>query len=169
MNDTLEKGLGPRLAVWLATGFGIGLYVPAPGTFGAALGVLLAWGIHYLPHKLLQFFAILVLNWVGVALCAAASRRLGGETDHPAIIWDEIASVPLVFLFLPPIHWVTALAGFAFHRLFDIWKPTPVRDLEGNLPGGWGIMADDWAAAVYACLALQVSWGTVNLFIARIP
>ena len=48
------------------------------------------------------------------------------------------------------------LAGFLLFRLFDIWKPFPVRNLE-KLPGGWGIMADDWLAGVYAAILLKVA------------
>jgi phosphatidylglycerophosphatase A len=43
-----------------------------------------------------------------------------------------------------------------FFRLFDIWKPFPLRRLE-NLPGGWGIMADDWMAGVYAAILLRLA------------
>ena len=55
-----------------------------------------------------------------------------------------------------PANWKYLLLGFILFRGFDIWKPPPVRQLE-SLPGGWGIMADDWAAAVYAAAGLWIA------------
>jgi phosphatidylglycerophosphatase A len=140
-------------SVWLATGLGVGLYFPAPGTCGAAIGSLVAWGISYLPSIPWQLAAIVGLNLVGIPICTAAGRALGGKKDNQSIIWDEIMSLPIVFLLVPLTGWKTALAGFALHRLFDITKPPPARQLE-HLPDGLGVMADDWIAALYACLAL---------------
>jgi phosphatidylglycerophosphatase A len=157
MNDTLRSVIGPRLAVWLATGLGIGPYVPAPGTFGAAWGSLLAWGLAYLPAPL-RWMAIAALNLVGVPICTSAGRSLGRGKDPGAIVWDEIVTVPIVFLLVPMVNWRVAAAGFFLHRLFDTTKPPPARQLE-RLPEGWGVMADDLAAAIYACVALYlVAW-----------
>ncbi len=54
------------------------------------------------------------------------------------------------------VRWKYLLLGFILFRLFDIWKPFPVRQAE-SLPGGWGIMADDWVAAVYAGIGLWIA------------
>ncbi len=141
-------------AVWLATGLGVGLVAPAPGTVGAALwGLPLAWTIGQLPGLGWQALAVVVVNAVGVPLCTAAGRSLGGQKDHQAIVWDEIATVPIVFLLVPLAGWQTALAGFALIRFWDITKPPPARRLE-RLPDGLGVMADDWIAGVYAGLSL---------------
>jgi phosphatidylglycerophosphatase A len=70
-------------------------------------------------------------------------------------VWDEIASVPVVFLLAPLTNWQVAAAGFVLHRIFDISKPPPARQLE-QLPEGLGIMADDLMAAVYAGIALGI-------------
>jgi len=146
------------LVVWLATGFGVGLRLPAPGTAGAAIGSLLAWGISFLPGFAWQVAVILALNLVGIPLCTAAGRALGGRKDHQSIVWDEMASLPIVFLLTPFSGWFDGLVGFGLHRLFDITKPPPARQLE-RLPDGLGVMADDWAAAVYAGIALYaLSW-----------
>ncbi|MEX2091595.1 MAG: phosphatidylglycerophosphatase A [Pirellulales bacterium] len=153
----------PSAAVWLATGFGAGLWAPAPGTAGAAIGSLVAWGISYLPSFAWQIAAILGLNLVGIPLCTAAGRALGGKKDNQAIVWDEIMSMPIVFLLVPLNGWAIGLAGFALHRLFDITKPPPARQLE-YLPEGLGVMADDWVAAVYAGIALYaLVWAGVPL------
>ena len=63
--------------------------------------------------------------------------------------------MPLVFLWVPLDGWLTGLWGFALHRLFDITKPPPARQAE-RLPDGLGVMADDWIAALYACMALRL-------------
>lgn len=154
--------------VWLATGFGLGLFVPAPGTAGAALGLIMAWGVSLIPEHLWQVVVMLALNIAGVPLCTAAGRALGGKKDHQAIIFDEIASVPVVFLLTPLAGWNVGLLGFALHRLFDIWKPPPARQME-RLPDGLGVMADDWVAAIYAGVTLYVltqlgDWYGLELF-----
>lgn len=147
--------MGPRLAVWLATGLGVGQYVPAPGTFGAMWGSLLAWGIYYLPNVGWQIALIAALIAVGVPLCTAAGRALGQGKDPGAIVWDEIVTVPIVFLLVPLTNWKVAAAGFFFHRLLDTTKPPPARQLE-KLPDGLGVMADDVAASCYACVVMYV-------------
>src|SRR5436309_11711821 len=88
-------GFFGRASVWLATGLGVGLIVPAPGTFGAAVwGLPLAWAIGRLPGIGWQVGAILVVNLIGIPLATMAGRVLGGEKDNQAIIWDEIATMP---------------------------------------------------------------------------
>lgn len=153
-------GFFGRVSVWMATGLGIGLVAPAPGTIGAAIwGLPLAWAIGQLPGIGWQIVAILVTNLVGIPLATTAGRVLGGKKDNQAIIWDEIATMPVVFLLAPLTNWRTAVAGFIAHRLFDITKPPPARQLE-RLPEGLGVMADDWMAAIYASLMMgAVAWG----------
>ncbi len=142
------------LAVWLATGFWIGLIPFAPGTWGTLWGIPLAWGISRLPAVWMQLAIIAAICVAGIPLCTAAARRLGGRKDPGSIVFDEIASLPITF-FLIPLNgpWVI-VAGFLLHRLFDITKPPPARALE-RLPEGLGIMADDWIAGLYSNLALH--------------
>lgn len=160
---TLEmQNLAPSrrsLSVLLATGAGVGLVAPAPGTVASAVwGLPLAWAIGQLPGVIWQILAIAALAAVGIPLCTRAGRALGGKKDNQAIVWDEIVTVPIVFLWVPLSSWKVALAGFLLHRLMDITKPPPARQLEG-LPEGLGVMADDLIAGFYACLALAaVAW-----------
>jgi phosphatidylglycerophosphatase A len=140
-------------AVWLATCLGVGLWAPAPGTAGALWGSLLAWGISYLPGFAWQLLAIVLVNLVGIPLCTAAGRALGGQKDNQAIVWDEMAAMPIVFLLVPLEGWAVGLVGFGLFRLLDITKPPPARQLE-RLPDGLGVMADDWMAACYAGVVL---------------
>jgi phosphatidylglycerophosphatase A len=156
-----EKPTGPvewrAPSVFLATGFWAGRIPWAPGTWGALWGLPLAWGISLLPSVWLQAAVIVALNLVGIPLCTAAARKFGGVKDPSAIVWDEIATVPMAFFLLPREKLTQPLilaAGFVLHRLFDITKPPPARQLE-RLPDGLGIMADDWAAGAFACLAMH--------------
>lgn len=148
-----------RLCVCVATGLGVCRIVPAPGTVGTALfGMPLAWAVGQLPGSGWQLLAIAVAFLVGIPIATVANRALGAAKDHQAIVWDEIAAMPIVFLLVPMANWKVALAGFALFRFFDILKPAPAGQLE-QLPEGLGIMADDAMAAVYGCLALLgISW-----------
>ena len=68
-------------------------------------------------------------------------------------------STPSMLAFVPlhnALNWKYLLLGFILFRVFDIWKPFPARQAE-SLPGGWGIMADDWVAAIYAALGLWIA------------
>ena len=113
----------------------------------------LAWSIGLIHNWWWQLLVIVILNLVGIPLSTRAGNDLGGTKDNQAIVWDEIVTVPMVFVIVPLTDWWSGVAGFVLIRLFDIWKPPPARQLE-RLPNGLGIMADDWVAGTYACLAL---------------
>jgi len=137
----------------LAFGFGTGLSPWAPGTVGSLLGVALAWWS--LPMAMeWRVAAGIALVVSGVWICGESARRIGVH-DHSGIVWDEIAAIYLVLLPLPPSPLLWAL-GFGLFRLFDIWKPWPIRDLDHRLRGGLGIMLDDLVAALYAALLLEI-------------
>jgi len=139
----------------LAFGFGAGLLPRAPGTFGTLIGIPV-YGLIANLAALWYVIVVLILFIVGVSVCEITARELG-VTDHPAIVWDEIVGFQ-VTLFLAPAGWGYLLLGFGLFRLFDIVKPYPIKRLE-KLPGGWGIMADDVLAGIYALLVLQaIAW-----------
>jgi phosphatidylglycerophosphatase A len=142
------------LAVWLATGFGVGFVPVAPGTFGSAWGLLAAWWLSSTAWWW-QVLAIVLLAAAGIPLCSLAVRRLGRGHDPGCIVWDEIASVPITFFLVPCDRPAILVVGFVLHRLFDISKLPPARQLE-RLPGGLGVMADDWAAGLYSSLVLHL-------------
>ncbi len=140
----------------LATGLGLGRSPIAPGTVGTLGGLPFAWAIAHLPHVGFQVAAILVLCGVGVPICTYAVRHLERK-DPGCVVWDEIASLPITFFLVPLESWSrpgVVLAGFLLNRLFDITKPPPARQME-HWPEGLGVMADDWVAGVYSCLALH--------------
>lgn len=139
----------------LAFGLGTGLSPVAPGTVGTVLGVVLAWLLQSLGMEL-KLIVGLALVVSGVWICGESARRVGVH-DHSGIVWDEIAAMYLILL-LVPVSLLGWAAAFALFRLFDIWKPWPIRDLDHRLHGGLGIMLDDLVAALYAALILGF-WG----------
>lgn len=148
---------------WLyATGFGVGLAPKAPGTFGSLLGPLLVAGWQSLSRPIHESVIVAV---VGVLLGVAASQRTArrcGLEDPGCVVCDEVAAFAIVFA-MTPVTWATAAIGFTWFRVFDIAKPWPIRRLE-RLPGGWGIMADDLLAGVFAAAALQGTLWFLNVY-----
>jgi len=142
-----------KTSVWVATGMGLGLVSPAPGTVGGLWGLPLAWAIGQLPSLEARGIAILLVGLVGVAICWRAARALGGGKDPQVIVLDEIAALPIVYLGVGQMNPSTWLIGWMLFRVFDITKPPPARQVE-RLPGGWGIMADDFVAAGFAWAVL---------------
>ena len=147
-----------RSALFVGTGAGIGFAPVVPGSFGSLWGPLVVWWLRFpeLPEVVYPAAAVLLVV-VGVPICTLSARILGRHDPAPVVI-DEIAAFPLVFAAVD-LDLATAICGFLWFRVFDITKPWPVRRLE-RLPRGFGIMADDLAAAIYAAGAL---WVTVRL------
>ncbi len=122
---------------------------------------------------------LVLLGAIGVWSASRAAAHAGIE-DPQFVVIDEVAGqhlallLPLIPIALPHftahmdfsafavffalslVNWKYLLLGFIFFRVFDIWKPWPIRRLE-NLPGGWGIMADDWMAGIYAAILLRIA------------
>lgn len=140
-------------ASFLAFGFGTGLAPVAPGTFGSLPGLAIAVALSALP--LLPYLVLTLLAFMaGVWICQVASERLGTH-DHGGIVWDEIVGM-LVTMIAVPLSPITAVAGFALFRLFDIWKPWPIGWVDKRVQGGFGIMVDDVIAGVAACGCLHL-------------
>lgn len=147
-------------AGWLACGFGSGLTPVAQGTFGS-LAALLPW----LLLRELPLFAYALVLLVGFAIgvwaCDVAGRALGVD-DHRSLVWDEfiglwIALIPLLVPALQPaggFPWWMMAVGFGLFRLFDVWKPWPIRWMDRHLKGGLGVMVDDVVAGVFAGVVL---------------
>ena len=144
-------GKPPLLASLVATALGAGLLPIAPGTWGTAVAVPLAW---YLDRFGDLVFALVTLVVIVVGSFAAdVYCRSTGRHDNQQVVIDEVAGY-LVTLLLVPRTAGNLLAGFLLFRLFDIWKPPPVRWVDRHVGGGFGVVADDVAAAVYGALCL---------------
>ena len=137
----------------LALGFGAGLVPRLPGTAGTVVGVLAYLVLRPLPP--LPYAALVcVLFALGVWICERAGEALDTH-DHGAIVWDEIVGFLVTMIGAPP-GWLWVALGFGLFRLFDIWKPWPVRWVDREVPGGLGVMADDIAAGGLGLIVLQI-------------
>ena len=147
--------------VRLATLGPIGRQGKAPGTRGTLVGfvvyTLIFHPLGFLPYLLLLSLFVLAAKWI----CAEAERTLG-QKDPPCIILDEVVATPLCFLGLQAAiqqlegrAWCIGVLGFLLFRFFDIVKPLGIKKLE-KLPGNWGIVADDLAAAAATAVCLRV-------------
>jgi phosphatidylglycerophosphatase A len=142
-------------AHFIALGFGAGLAPVAPGTFGTLAGLALYWLLALAMPPLAIAFLAIPLFFVGVWACGVAGRNLG-VADHGAFVWDEIvAFLPLAALASASL--VLQLVAFGLFRLFDVWKPFPIRQFEARVKGGLGVMLDDLLAACYAYLVLAIA------------
>jgi phosphatidylglycerophosphatase A len=135
-------------AHFIALGFGSGLVPFAPGTWGT----LLSWGLWALAMLAVPpvavAFAAIPLFFLGVWACERTGRDLGAD-DHGAMVWDEIvAFMPLAAI--ASAAWWLQLLAFVLFRVFDVWKPYPIRHVERTSRGGFGVMVDDVMAAAYA-------------------
>ncbi|HEY5512589.1 MAG TPA: phosphatidylglycerophosphatase A [Geomonas sp.] len=142
-----------RFIIVAATWFGTGFSPFASGTVGTlgAIPLYLALARLPLPLYLLSTVAFtLFACWV-----SGHAEQLFGEKDSGKIVIDEVAGY-LVTMIAVPISWQSVLAGFLLFRLFDIVKPQPARWFDQSLKNGYGVVLDDVAAGVYACVATHL-------------
>ena len=138
--------------LWLATGFGLGRSPIMPGTIGCLMGLPLGWGLMQINLMGIQMLMAALLVLISIPLCGRAEKLIG-EKDPQSIVADEYLTLPICMIgFSSPLF---LFSGFVFHRIFDIIKPPPIRNLQ-NLSGGWGVVVDDLLAALLAwgCNAL---------------
>jgi len=147
--------LKDRLAVLIGTCFYIGRIPGAPGTYASAATALALYASYRAGGWIvpaLHLSAVSLLTIAGVVASARVARLRGCE-DPSAIVIDEAAGQLLTY-FLIPLNLYSLAIGFFLFRLFDIWKPFPIRRAE-KLAHGAGVMADDLLAGLYANLALH--------------
>jgi phosphatidylglycerophosphatase A len=143
-------------AFWFATWFGCGLVPKAPGTAGAFGALVVAWPLAFHFGWQPLWFGALALAILWPAIKSATAVSLGmGRKDPQIVVVDEVVGQWLTLAGstrLTPLAFVFALVLF---RLFDIWKPPPIRRIE-QLPAGTGIVLDDALAGVYGAAILYV-------------
>ncbi len=153
---------GARKTRWawlLATFFGAGRMKPGPGTYGSVAAALLWFGAAHLFHPdglalaLATAVAALLITLIGIPASTIVARESGREAPGFVVI-NEVAGQWIALIAIRP-DWQHAALALVLFRLFDIWKPWPIRRLEA-LPAGTGIMLDDVAAGLLA-LAVGLS------------
>ena len=148
-------------AHFIALGFGAGLAPKAPGTFGTLVAFPIYWALATVVPPLAIAFVAIPLFFVGVWACDRTGRDLG-VSDHGSMVWDEIVAFLLLLAMaswtgLVILDWRAQLLAFALFRVFDIWKPFPIREMERRVKGGMGVMIDDVVAAIYAYVVFVIT------------
>ena len=134
------------LAKAIATALGAGYSPIAPGTCGTLVTVPLAFALAPLP---LWQYALVVVAIIAIAIWAAdRADRAWGTHDTGRIVVDEVAGYLTTMALVDRAHWVPLAVGFVVFRVLDIVKPPPIRWLDRNVSGGFGVVIDDVAAGV---------------------
>jgi len=165
---------GPRrpaldhVALFLAHGFGSGLLKPAPGTWGSLVGIGWLWLLLLPGSPAIFLIGTLLGIGVSIGICQTAERLLKTH-DPSSVVIDEIAAMPLTWLGVLGMHavtntswlgssnpdflrlWPELLIAFTAFRLLDVWKPGWIGKSQ-ELPGGWGVTADDVLAGLFASI-----------------
>src|SRR5688500_8236818 len=136
----------------IATALGAGYSPIAPGTCGTAVAVPLAFALSDLPTW--QFTLLTVLITAIAIWAADRADRAWGTHDSGRIVIDEVAGYLVTMTFVDRSHWIPLAVGFVVFRVFDIVKPPPVRWLDQNLPGGFGVVLDDIAAGLLGMVTM---------------
>lgn len=142
---------------FIAFGFGAGAMPFAPGTWGTLMAIPIYYvmqDLSLMAYVLVTLAVIIFGTWV-----SHVTEKDLGVPDHSGIVIDEIAGF-LVTMIAAQSGFMWIFLGFILFRIFDIWKPFPIRYLDQHVPGGAGIMLDDIIAGVYAGLVL---WGIALL------
>jgi phosphatidylglycerophosphatase A len=148
---------------FIASCFGLGRLPIAPGTWGS-LPVVVIFALLCASGSSTANINVLMagLALIGAVACVQfgpASIAATGSSDPREVVMDEFAGQAITFIGIAAIRpsqaIVATILGFLLFRVFDIVKPWPIRRLE-LFPGGWGILADDVMAGVYAAIVFQV-------------
>jgi len=143
-------------AFWFATWFGCGLAPKAPGTVGSVGALVVAWPLaFYLGWQPLWFgFLAVAILWPAILSATAVSIGMGLK-DPQIVVVDEVVGQWLTLAGATRLNWRSFLFALILFRLFDIWKPPPIRRIE-QLPAGTGIVLDDAVAGIYGAVILYV-------------
>jgi phosphatidylglycerophosphatase A len=150
-------------ATLLATFFGFGYFPWGPGTLASLAAVAIAAALHVWLHlDRLGLLCLTVILLAPAIWSATRTARLLRLEDPSSVVIDEVLGQWVTLLGAAVLNWKSLAAGLVLFRLFDIWKPSPVRNFE-KLPEGLGIVADDLAAGLYGALILYVG-GVFRLY-----
>ena len=148
------RGVLDRLAVLIATAFGVGRAPLAPGTVASVVTVIFLGLVPFSRAGLVIFLVVVVA--VGTWAAHLAERVIGGK-DPGAIVIDEVAGMTLSVVAFPlPLTPEVLAAGLALFRVFDVLKPPPARESQ-RITGGVGVMIDDLIAGLYALAIIALS------------
>jgi len=142
-----------KAALFLATGCYVGKIPFAPGTFGSAVGLPIAYLVSLTP---LPFSLLFIIAFIGFAvLISNRAEIVMAKKDPGDIVIDEIVGIVITFINFAVNVWIL-IAGFILFRIIDIMKPYPIRWIDRQVPGGCGVVLDDVIAGIYANLILRL-------------
>lgn len=145
---TMDKHIiKQRLATIVATGFGAGYFPKLPGTIGSLWGVLLFFLFrdeYRVTFDYFLIFLILLAIW-----SANEAEKVFGQKDCQKIVIDEVVGQLVTYLFVP-FSFPNLVVGFALFRFFDVVKIFPSRWIQDRIPGGLGVVGDDFTAGLQA-------------------
>ena len=160
MDDSLMGKTLEHHQVWtnpwhfIAFGFGSGLLPIMPGTYGTLVAIPFYFLLQSLGWPIYVIMTVIITVF-GVWLSEKVSNEIGIH-DYPGMNFDEIVGYLVTMLFVPP-HWFLVLLGFGLFRLFDIWKPWPIRLIDEQVKGGVGVILDDVVAGLFSLVVLQIT------------
>lgn len=144
---------------FIAFGFGSGTLPVAPGTFGTLMAIPFYLLLQDLPLPL-YLGLVFLLAWGATVLCDRVEKELSVH-DHPGMCVDEIIGYLITMIHAPRgLLWL--VLGFLLFRLFDIWKPWPIRQVDQQVSGGFGVILDDALAGLYSFLGIQLIYFILN-------
>ena len=148
LNDVLSS---PSL--FLVTGFGVGLLPIAPGTYGSILGMLLFLALAHLYLPILWLSFIIIIFYLISYIAVQSALKIIQRPDPGEIVIDEMLGMMVVMMMIPPDpKW--AFLAFLLFRLFDIFKPWPINQVDSKLKNALGVILDDFLAALYAGIVI---------------
>ena len=140
-------------SLFLATGFGIGLLPIAPGTFGSILGIILFLVLAYLNLPVFWLSLIILIFYVFSYLAVQSTLKIIKRSDPGEIVIDEVLGMMLVMMTIPPdLKWV--FLAFILFRIFDIFMPWPINQVDSKLKNALGVMLDDFIASLYSVILI---------------
>lgn len=138
-----------RIIETIASCFYTGYIPGAPGTYGSLFALILISRFNILTTNI----SIITFIIIGLIFSTLMEKQTGKKDDQRIVI-DEFVGMLITFYFVEP-NYTYLIIGFILFRLYDIYKPYPIKNIQ-DLPSGWGIMLDDILAGVYARIVLQI-------------
>ena len=152
-----------RIALVVSTFFGCGYFPYGPGKVGSLAALLIAMVLHWLfavgPMGIIVATLVLLLPAIW---SATRTEQIVNQEDPGIVVVDEVVGQWTALAGAAVWNWKTYMAAFVLFRIFDIWKPQPVRAAE-SLPRGAGVVMDDLVAGLYAALILYIG-GHLRLY-----
>lgn len=154
----IPQSIWQKPSHFIAFGFGSGALPFAPGTFGTLVAIPF-YLILSRFNLTIYFIALAIITFLSIQLCERVSKDIQ-VNDHQGMCLDEIVGF-LFAMIAVPSHFLLILTGFLLFRLFDIWKPWPIRWVDQHIHGGLGMILDDVLAGILSCVILH---GLMKIF-----